>query len=123
MKYMLIFQESTDALASRFDPDEAKSGAYWSAWGAYHQALEDSGAYTGSGNALQPADTATTVRIRNGERQVQDGPYADSKEQLGGYMIIETANLDDALQWAARCPAAAYGAVEVRPVLVMEKPC
>lgn len=59
------------------------------------------------------------LSIRAGKRQVQDGPYADTKEQLGGVMLIEAANLDEALEWAARCPAAASGKVEVRPVLPM----
>jgi hypothetical protein len=71
------------------------------------------------GSGLQPPAVATTVRQRDGKRQVQDGPYAETKEQLGGYFEIEVADLDTALDWAARCPAAATGAVEVRPNLVM----
>jgi len=71
------------------------------------------------GSALQPPAVATTVRQRDGKRQVQDGPYAETKEQLGGYYEIEVADLDTALDWAARCPAATTGVVEVRPNLVM----
>ena len=71
------------------------------------------------GSALQPPAVATTVRQRDGKRQVQDGPYAETKEQLGGYYEIEVADLDTALDWAARCPAASTGAVEVRPNLSM----
>ncbi len=63
---------------------------------------------------------ATTVRLRDGRRQVQDGPYADSKEQLGGYFILDVPDLDVALDWAARCPAAPGGSVEIRPVMVMQ---
>lgn len=60
------------------------------------------------------------MRLQGGQRQVQDGPYADTKEQLGGYILIDVPDLDTALDWAARCPAAAYGAVEVRPILPMQ---
>jgi len=70
-----------------------------------------------SGAGLQPPRTATTLRIRDGQRHVQDGPYADSKEQLGGFFVINVPDLDTALAWAARSPAASSGAVEVRPVL------
>jgi hypothetical protein len=68
------------------------------------------------GNPLPPGSTGTTVRLRGGQRQVQDGPHADTKEQLGGYIILELPSLDAALDWAARCPAAAAGAVEIRPI-------
>jgi hypothetical protein len=91
------------------------------AYAAYSQALEQAGHHAG-GQALQPTHTATTVRLRHGERQVQDGPFPDSKEQLGGFFLIDVPDLDAALDWAARCPAAARCAVEVRPVLVMEGP-
>ena len=73
---------------------------------------------TRGGEELQSPQTATTVRLRGGSRQVQDGPFAESKEQLGGFMVIEVATLDDALAWAARSPTAATGAVEVRPVVL-----
>ncbi len=63
------------------------------------------------GNALKPGTTATTVRLRDGRRDVHDGPYIDSKEELGGYFVMEVADLDEALQWAARNPAASFGAV------------
>lgn len=88
------------------------------AWGAYTQALIDAGVMRG-GNALKPALTATTVRVRDGQREVHDGPYAETKENLGGYYIIEVDDLDQALAWAARNPAASSGAVEVRPVFAM----
>ena len=70
------------------------------------------------GAALQPPPTATTVRQRDGKRQVQDGPFAEVKEQLGGYYVVDVPNLDKALEWAARCPAASSGSVEVRPNLM-----
>jgi hypothetical protein len=67
-------------------------------------------------NRLQASPAATTVRVANGKSQVLDGPYADSKEQLGGYYVIDVADLDAAISWAARCPAASHGVVEVRPL-------
>ena len=80
-----------------------------------YKALVEAGTYVG-GEPLQPVASATTVRLRGGKRHVQDGPYADTKEQLGGFIILELPSLDAALAWAARCPAAATGAVEVRPL-------
>ncbi len=80
---------------------------------AYSEALNKAGAYVGSGR-LQPTATATTVRVVDGKSQVLDGPYVDSKEQLGGYFIIDVPDLDAAISWAARCPAASHGTVELR---------
>jgi hypothetical protein len=85
------------------------------AYMAYGEALTKAGVLKGS-NRLQPSSAATTVRLADGKPQVLDGPYADSKEQLGGYFLIEVADLDAALAWAARCPAAGHGVVEVRPL-------
>ena len=113
MSYMMLIYENADAFAARFD--EARMAEYWGAWGAYHKALVDAGVVTG-GAALQAGSTGTTLRLRDGERQVQDGPFVDTKEQLGGYMMFDVPDLDTALDWAARCPAAEYGTVEVRPV-------
>jgi hypothetical protein len=114
MQYMIIFSETETEFAQRTDPHA--SGAYWGAWGAYIGALQAAG-ITLSGNGLQPPHTATTVRVRDGKRHVQDGPFADSKEQLAGYFIIEVPDLDTALDWAARAPSASYASVEVRPVM------
>jgi hypothetical protein len=74
------------------------------------------------GNALQPVSTATTVRVANGKTVVTDGPFAETKEQLGGYYLVEARDLDEATALAARIPAARYGCVEVRPVMVMPTP-
>ena len=82
---------------------------------AYTEALTKAGALKGT-NRLQPSSAATTVRITNGKTQVLDGPYADSKEQLGGYYLIDVPDLDAALSWAARCPTVGHGVVEVRPL-------
>ncbi|MGA7413562.1 MAG: YciI family protein [Bryobacteraceae bacterium] len=85
------------------------------AYVAYGEALKQAGVLKGS-NRLQPSTTATTVRLSNGKPQVLDGPFADSKEQVGGYYLIDAADLDAALSWAARCPGAGHGVVEVRPI-------
>ncbi len=114
MQYMLMYYEDAATFALRNDPQ--KSPAYWGSWTAYAQAVAASGVMVG-GNGLQPPHTGTTLKLRNGKRHVQDGPIADTKEQLGGYFVIDVPDLDTALDWAARSPAAAYGSVEVRPVL------
>lgn len=116
MKYAIIVYETPAEFAEREDP--AAAGAYWGAYSAYNAALAQASAVTG-GAGLTPPHAATTVRVRNGKRTVTDGPYAETKEQLGGFFLIEADSLDAALDWAAKCPAAARGAVEVRPVLQM----
>ncbi len=85
------------------------------AYTSYMEALGKAGVLKGSAR-LGPSSGATTVRAANGKQQVLDGPYLDSKEQLGGYFLIDVPNLDAALSWAARCPAAGHGVVEVRPL-------
>lgn len=112
MQYMLMVYETPESMEAHMDPND---DALWAPWRAYHQALLDAGLVVG-GDALYPASAATTVRVRDGRRQVQDGPYADTKELLGGIIILELPSLDAALEWAARCPAASFGAIEVRPV-------
>ena len=112
MQFALLIYESAEAFASRKSDG---SDTYTGAWRAYHKALVESGAFVG-GDPLEAPETGTTVRIKEGKRGVQDGPYADAKEQLGGFTIVELPSLDEALEWAARCPAASYGAVEVRPL-------
>ena len=114
MQYLLMLNESDDAFAAREDPDRV--GPYWDAWLGYIRALEEAGILV-AGAGLEPPSVATTVRLVEGRRTVQDGPFADSKEHLGGYFQIDVANLDVALDWAARSPAAADGSVEVRPVM------
>ena len=89
------------------------------AYAAYGEALKTSGVMKGS-NRLQPSSVATTVRSTNGKSQVLDGPYVDSKEQLGGYFLIDVPDLDAALSWASRCPAVNHGVVEVRPIWSMQ---
>ena len=90
-------------------------------WREYTQNLIDAGIIRG-GDALQPVDTATTVRVRNGETLVTDGPFAETKEILGGFYIIDVPDLDEALKWAAKIPSVTRGSVEVRPVMVFDDP-
>lgn len=114
MKYaMLIYEPESHFNARREQPGD---GPFWAPWRTYHKALVDAGVYAGGNPLDRPDSTATTLRVRGGDRHVQDGPYADTKEQLGGLMLFEVASLDEALSWAAKCPAAHYGTVEVRPV-------
>jgi hypothetical protein len=112
MQFALLVYESPEAFAARKD-DEIDP--YTGAWRAYYKALVEAGIYVG-GDPLEVPETGTTVRLKEGKRRVQDGPFADTKEQLGGFMILELPSLDAALDWAARCPAASAGAVEVRPL-------
>jgi len=114
MQYMLMMYETDTELSRRDQPAEA--GKYWGSWTAYIEALNQAGIVV-NGNGLQPPQTATTLRITSGKRHVQDGPFAETREQLGGYFVIEVKNLDEALEWAARAPCASAGGVEVRPVL------
>jgi hypothetical protein len=112
MQFALLIYESPEAFATRANGED---DSYVGAWRAYHKALVESGAFVG-GDPLQVPETGTTVRLKDGKRQVQDGPFADTKEQLGGFTILELPSLDAALDWAARCPAASTGTVEVRPL-------
>ncbi|MBP0465316.1 hypothetical protein J5Y09_15430 [Roseomonas sp. PWR1] len=114
MQVCMLIYEPKDQTAKRHDPAEAP--AYWGAWTAYAAAVRASGLMVG-GNGLEASPTATTLRIGAGGRQVQDGPYADTREQLGGYFVLEVPDLETALDWASRCPVFPGGAVEIRPVM------
>ena len=111
MEYLLMIYSSEDGW-SKMTPEQQEQGI--GAYNAFTEALKTSGALKGS-NRLAPASTATTVRVANGKSHVLNGPYTDSKEQLGGYYLIDVPDLDAALGWAARCPGASHGIVEVRP--------
>ena len=114
MEFLLLALEDEDAFAAREDP--ARTAEYWSSWQGYLQALTASGVLRSAGGLTPPA-AATTLRLREGRRLVQDGPYAETKEQLGGYFVLDVPDVETALEWAARCPSAAYASVEVRPLL------
>jgi hypothetical protein len=115
MQYMLMIYAS-EADWSKMTPAEQQTGV--AAYSAYTEALKKAGVLAGS-NRLQDSHASTTVRTRNGKPQVLNGPFADSKEQLGGYYLIDVPDLDAALSWAARCPGAGHGVVEVRPIWAM----
>jgi hypothetical protein len=110
MQFALLIYESPEAFATRKN-DETDS--YLGAWRAYYKSFVEAGIYLG-GNPLEVPGTAATVRLKDGKRLVQDGPYADTKEQLAGFILFELPSMQVALEWAARCPAASHGAVEVR---------
>ncbi|MBN9360865.1 MULTISPECIES: YciI family protein [unclassified Devosia] len=109
-----VLRERGEVAAQRDTAERA--GPYWDAWNAYIGTLYQAGVVV-KGDGLLPPATATTVRLAGGNRLVQDGPVAATKEQLAGYVVLEVPDLDAALSWAARCPAATFGAVEVRPTL------
>src|SRR5688572_21877956 len=112
MQYILMTYVQEDGW-SRLTKAQQEQGM--AAYMAYGEALTKAGVFR-STNRLGPSSAATTVRIADGKPQVLDGPYADSKEQFGGYFIIDVPDLDAAIAWAARCPAADHGVVEVRPL-------
>lgn len=113
MKYMLILASDP---ADEPSPDSDTFGPYMAEWAAYTQALVEAGAMV-TGEALHGAETASTVQVREGKRIVTDGPFIESKEVIGGYYVIDVADLDEALDWAAKIPNSHFGTVEVRPVM------
>ena len=115
MQYLLMLY-ADEAGWDKMTEAQQKEGV--AAYAAYTEALRQAGALKGS-NRLQPTSAATRVQLANGKPQIMDGPYSDSKEQLGGYYLIEAPDLDAALSWASRCPGAGHGIIEVRPVWSM----
>lgn len=113
MKYAILVYENAADFAARQSPPQ---DPYWAGWMAYSAAMNP---VTTGGAPLEAPSLATTVRLQDGKRLVQDGPYAETREQLGGFFVIDVADLDAALDWAAKCPAAATGVVEVRPLMAM----
>jgi hypothetical protein len=110
MQYLLLIYVPTDVT-----PDPSQHAR----WMRYTQDLQESGALV-AGDALQGLDTAQTVRVRDGETLVVDGPFAETKEMLAGYYLIDVSDLDAALAWAAKIPSVGYGSVEVRPIMVFD---
>lgn len=114
MQYMILIYSAQDAGPQT--PEEM--GASMPGWFGYTEEMAGAGVLVG-GEPLQGIDTATTVQVRDGKASHTDGPFAETKEILGGYYLIDVPNLDDALGWAAKCPAADYGSIEVRPLMVL----
>jgi hypothetical protein len=112
MQYILLIygNEAGMQAASKADIERMMT-----AYGAYTEAMKKAGILV-AGDRLKPSSTGSTVRVADGKTKVLDGPYAETKEQLGGYYLINVPDLDAALSWAARCPGAAHGTIEVRPV-------
>lgn len=118
MKYLcLIYDEEKKRGAMSKSESEAIMGEYF----AFTEAIQKSGHYLG-GEALQPVQTATTVRVRNGKVSTTDGPFAETKEQLGGFYLINARDLNDAIQVASKIPSARLGSVEVRPIMEFTQP-
>jgi hypothetical protein len=113
MKYLLLIysDEKADTNMSKEEMD-AWMGEYW----AYTEAMQKAEVSLG-GDALQPTATATTVRVKDGKKVTTHGPFAETKEQLGGYYLLNCNNLDEAIDWAAKSPGARVGSIEVRPVM------
>ena len=115
MKYLLMIYAS-EAQENAMPPEDM--GKMMQAYGAYTEALVKAGALQ-DGKRLRPVTDATSVRVRGGKTEVLNGPYAETREQLGGYYLIDVPDLDAALAWAARCPSSSHGTIEVRPVWAM----
>ncbi len=116
MKYAILIYDENTANPSPEPPDPAMMGQIMSEYNAFDQEITAAGAKLG-GEALQPNPTATSVRVRDGKTVTTDGPFAETKEGLGGFYLIEAKDLDEALAWAAKCPGSWYGTVEVRPIM------
>ena len=113
MQYMLLIYGDPSAMPAHDSPE---GQAEFAGWMPYTEAMRDAGVHV-AGEPLQPAETATTVRVRDGETLTLDGPFAETKEILGGFYLIDVPDLDAALGWAARAPHIGHGSVEVRPVM------
>jgi hypothetical protein len=113
MQYMLLIYNSPSSWDSL---TEAEQGGIFGAYGTFTEELQSSGKMV-AGDALQPISTATSIRIREGETLTTDGPFAETKEVLGGYYLIDVDTLDEALEWGAKIPGATYGTIEVRPIV------
>jgi hypothetical protein len=118
MRYLCLIYDDERKLAGM---SATESDAFMKAYFAFSDAIRQSGHYL-AGEALQSVQTATTVRLRNGTLSTTDGPFAETKEQLGGFYMIEARDLNDALQVASRIPSARLGSIEVRPIMEFERP-
>lgn len=110
MRYMMLIHHDEAALAN------APQKELWGDYAAFNEALAKAGTGMSAGERLQPSAMATTIRQHDGKTDVLDGPYADTKEQLAGYFLIDVADLDEAIAWAKRCPSSKYGSIEIRPL-------
>ncbi|HJZ89814.1 MAG TPA: YciI family protein [Gemmataceae bacterium] len=118
MQYMILIYGDEKAWAKL---SEAEMGKAYEEYMTYSKDLAQARALVG-GASLQPVATATSVRVVNGKTKTTDGPFAETKEQLGGYYIVDVPNLDEALKWSAKCPGAKHGTIEVRPLGIITAP-
>jgi hypothetical protein len=110
MRYMMLIHHDEAAIAA------APQQQLWADFGAFNQAMAKAGAGFSTGERLAPSASATTVRQGEGNDEILDGPYADTKEQFAGYFFIDVPDLDEAIAWAKRCPSSRYGSIEIRPL-------
>ena len=115
MRYALLIMDAETASPSPEPPPDDVAAQVMADYTTYTQMLRDRGAYLG-GEALQPNPTATTVRVQDGRTITTDGPFVEAKEALGGFYLVEARDLDEAIEFAAACPGARFGAIEVRPI-------
>ncbi len=118
MKYLCLIYDDEKSMSAR---SQSESTAFTGEYFAFSEDIRKSGHYVAA-EALQPVQTATTVRIRNGKVSTTDGPFAETKEQLGGFYLIEARDLNDALQVASKIPSARTGSIEVRPIKTFDRP-
>jgi hypothetical protein len=118
MNYLLLIYENEKVWDQMSDAEKGKGFEEYS---EFSQSIVKSGHFK-AGDALQPTATATTVRVKDGKVMTTDGPFAETREQLGGYYLVDAKDLDEAIAIAARIPSARWGSIEVRPVMVFEKP-
>ena len=117
MQYLLLIYHNEKQWETK---TPAELGKIYQDYGVFTKGITDAGNYKG-GNPLEPTSKATTVRVRDNKKLITDGPFAETKEQLGGYYLVEAKDLDEALAIAANIPAAAYGSIEVRPIMPMTR--
>ena len=117
MQYLLLIYGDENGWETM---SEEENGQIYQAYMEFSQEIQDSGVLV-RGDALEPTQTATTVRVRNDETLTTDGPFAETKEQLGGYYLVDVGSIDEALEWAAKIPGAKHGSVEVRPLMVFDE--
>ena len=121
MRYLVLIYDEQTANPSPEPPDPATMGPVMEEYNAYSQMLRDKGVYV-AGEALQPVTTATSIRVRDGQTMTTDGPFAETKEALGGFYLIDAKDLDEALDLGRKCPGAKFGTIEVRPIVDFDAP-
>jgi hypothetical protein len=115
MRYMMIIHHDQEALA------KAPQQELWTEYAAFNQALQKAGEGFSTGERLSPPKGSTIVRTRSGKTDVLDGPYVEAREQLAGYFFVEVPAIEQAVEWANRCPSSKYGTIEIRPIVEQDR--